>query len=148
MSTSFDPNNVNLTAAADDSALATAITCYLELGQNEYNGDLGVYMPIPDIQGALLTLAFCKEPVSLRCLLFWWCPRRLLSSPCLRPGCGGCVSHFMCICSRGTLVLGLSLPRLLYSKSFCFYTTFTARGFSGQQTNRRKFHTRVCRNVH
>jgi solute carrier family 39 (zinc transporter), member 1/2/3 len=32
----FDPNNVDL-----DTADPTAITCYLTLGQNEYNGGLG-----------------------------------------------------------------------------------------------------------
>lgn len=34
--TNFDPNNVNLT-----SADPTQIVCFLQLGQNEYNGNLG-----------------------------------------------------------------------------------------------------------
>ena len=38
--TTFDPANVNLTDASDD--LITQITCYLQTGQNEYNGSLGM----------------------------------------------------------------------------------------------------------
>lgn len=44
-SLSFDPGNVNLTLAASDSTLATQITCFLQLGQNEYDGDLGSSYP-------------------------------------------------------------------------------------------------------
>jgi zinc transporter 1/2/3 len=36
MSTSFDPSNVNL-----DTADPTAIICYLNAGENEYDGRLG-----------------------------------------------------------------------------------------------------------
>lgn len=39
----FDPGNVDLTAAADDAGLQAQITCFLQLGSNEYNGDLGEF---------------------------------------------------------------------------------------------------------
>jgi zinc transporter 1/2/3 len=36
MSADFNPNNVDL-----DTVDPTAVICYLELGENEYNGKLG-----------------------------------------------------------------------------------------------------------
>lgn len=35
----FNPENVNLTDASDD--LIREVTCYFQLGDNEYNGSLG-----------------------------------------------------------------------------------------------------------
>lgn len=37
----FDPTNVNLDAAGDDPDLYRQIICQLQLGKNEYNGDIG-----------------------------------------------------------------------------------------------------------
>jgi len=42
---SFNPESVNLLEAAEDDARMTQITCFLQLGENEYDGRLGNFSP-------------------------------------------------------------------------------------------------------
>ena len=41
MAESFSPENVNLTDASDD--LIREVTCFLQEGENEYNGSFGTF---------------------------------------------------------------------------------------------------------